>query len=157
VPGLSQKGIQPGESFVYKWTATQYGSYFYHSHERSHIADGLFGPIYIKPADFVERPFALISNDSNELEAMRKAEENTKPLVLSDWRHLPSEKVWEAEEATGLDAFCANSLLINGKGSVNCLSRATIDEFTSPALKLLLNGSQLTDMGCVLTTFWEYE
>ncbi|KAJ9271249.1 hypothetical protein DTO212C5_2599 [Paecilomyces variotii] len=152
VPGVSQKGIQPGEFFVYKWTATQYGSYFYHAHERSHIEDGLVGPIYIKPADSVERPFALISNDSNELEAMRKAEENTRPLVLSDWRHLPSEQVWQAEEATGLDAFCASSLLINGKGSVNCLSRATIDEFTSPALKQLLNGTQLTDMGCIPPT-----
>lgn len=28
VPGLSQKPILPGESFTYKWTATQYGTYW---------------------------------------------------------------------------------------------------------------------------------
>ena len=29
VPGLSQQPIASGESFVYKWTATQYGTYWY--------------------------------------------------------------------------------------------------------------------------------
>ena len=29
VPGLSQKPIAPGGSFLYKWTATQYGTYWY--------------------------------------------------------------------------------------------------------------------------------
>ncbi|GAD99533.1 laccase-1 [Paecilomyces variotii No. 5] len=152
VPGLSQRGIKPGQSFVYKWKANQYGSYFYHAHEKGQIEDGLYGPIHIKPADSVERPFSLISNDSDELEVMRKAEDNTKPIILSDWRHLPSQKVWDAEEATGLDAYCANSLLINGKGSVNCLPRETINEFTSAAVKQVLNGSQLTDMGCIPPT-----
>jgi FtsP/CotA-like multicopper oxidase with cupredoxin domain len=29
VPGLSQRPIQPGESFVYRWNANQYGTYWY--------------------------------------------------------------------------------------------------------------------------------
>ncbi|GKZ27945.1 hypothetical protein AbraCBS73388_007148, partial [Aspergillus brasiliensis] len=97
--------------------------------------------------DSVERPFAQITDDPSQLEAMHVAEQNTKPIILSDWRHLTSEQVWEAEQATGLDAYCANALLINGKGSVTCLSQETIDEFTSEALKPLLNGSHLTDIG----------
>lgn len=131
---------------MYRWTAFQYGSYFYHAHEKLHIEDGLYGGIYIRPDDSVERPFKLITNDTKELAAIQEAEENTEPLVLSDWRHLPSQKIWDAEEATGLDAYCANSILINGKGSVDCLSRATIDQYTSATQKLVLNGSQLTDM-----------
>lgn len=80
---------------------------------------------------------------------MLAAEEKTKPIILSDWRHLTSEEVWQAEEATGLDAYCSNSILINGKGSVTCLSRETIDEFTTAAQKQVLNGSSLTDIGYV--------
>ncbi|GKZ61874.1 hypothetical protein AnigIFM49718_008941 [Aspergillus niger] len=152
VPGVSQKGIQPGLSFTYKWRATDSGSYFYHSHERGHLEDGLYGAIYIHPRNSVERPFAQITDDPSQLEAMHIAEQNTKPIILSDWRHLASEQVWEAEEATGLDAYCANALLINGKGSVTCLSQETIDEFTSEDLKPLLNGSHLTDIGCLPPT-----
>ncbi|KAJ5392905.1 hypothetical protein N7465_011879 [Penicillium sp. CMV-2018d] len=69
-----------------------------------------------------------------------------------DWRHMTSEQVWEAEKATGLDAYCTNSLLINGKGSVSCLSPDTIDEFTSNSQKQVLDESRLTDMGCLLFT-----
>ena len=48
VPGLSQKPIQPEDTFTYKWTATQYGTYWYHGHVRGQLEDGLFGPINIK-------------------------------------------------------------------------------------------------------------
>lgn len=48
VPGLTQTGIPPGESFVYKWTATQYGTYWYHGHYRGQLEDGLYGAINIK-------------------------------------------------------------------------------------------------------------
>lgn len=149
MPGLSQRQIKPGSSFTYKWKATQYGSYFYHAHSRGQIEDGLFGAIYIRPDKSVERPFGKIAADAGELKAMLAAEEKTKPIILSDWRHLTSEEVWEAEEATGLDAYCSNSLLINGKGSVNCFSRETIDQWTTPAQKMVLNGTRLTDMAYV--------
>lgn len=48
VPGLNQKPIQPGHSWTYRWTATQYGTYWYHAHGMSEIMDGLYGPIWIK-------------------------------------------------------------------------------------------------------------
>ncbi|MAD81501.1 MAG: hypothetical protein CL912_00925 [Deltaproteobacteria bacterium] len=51
VPGLTQTGIPPGETFVYKWTATQYGTYWYHGHYRGQLEDGLYGPIEIKWVD----------------------------------------------------------------------------------------------------------
>lgn len=48
VPGLTQKPIEPGRSWTYRWKATQYGTYFYHAHARSEMADGLYGAIWIK-------------------------------------------------------------------------------------------------------------
>jgi hypothetical protein len=47
VPGVSQRPIPPGGTYVYKWRATQYGTYWYHGHLAGQLEDGLFGPIHI--------------------------------------------------------------------------------------------------------------
>lgn len=146
---MSQRPIEEGGSFRYSWTAHQYGSYFYHAHHRGQLEDGLYGPIYIKPAASSPKPFRLIANSSNQLQAMQLAEANTKPVLVSDWRLLESEQVWSAEVASGIDTFCANALLINGKGSVSCLPRATLQALTTPELQQILGNESLTDIGYV--------
>ncbi|GFG10454.1 laccase-1 [Aspergillus lentulus] len=151
VPGLSQGPIPSGSSFLYKWNAGQYGSYMYHAHSRGQIDDGLYGAIYIRPDDEVEKPFRLISNRTREVKAMSRAEARTTPIVLSDWRQLTSEELWHAEEATGLDAYCVNALLVNGRGSVQCLDRNTLDRY-SAAKWAFLGNSSLTDIGCAPPT-----
>ncbi|KAL4877804.1 multicopper oxidase-domain-containing protein [Aspergillus karnatakaensis] len=152
VPGVSQRGIHPGENFTYRWTATESGSYFYHAHQRGHMEDGLYGPIRIHPKASVERPFAMVTRDPVHLAAMMAAERNTSPILLSDFRRLTSEEVWNAEEETGLDAFCNNALMINGKGAVSCPSKEQLNELASEDQKLALNGSELTDIGCLPPT-----
>ena len=77
---------------------------------------------------------------------MIDAERKTAPLLLSDWRVLTSEQIWNAEEASGVDAFCANALLINGKGSVTCFSQDEINALTTPAQKAALGNETLTDI-----------
>lgn len=147
VPGLSQLPIAPGDQFVYRWKATQYGTYYYHAHRRGQIEDGLYGPIYIQPEDSVERPFDKITDDKLELALIYEAERNTQPMVLSDWRVLTSEEVWEAEKASGLDSFCANAILINGKGSVQCLTKEVLKASETDAMKKLMGGNAVTDIG----------
>jgi len=51
VPGITQCPIPPGGSFLYNFTATQYGSSWYHSHYSRQYADGVLGPIvsYLSP------------------------------------------------------------------------------------------------------------
>ncbi|KAJ5970281.1 Multicopper oxidase type 2 [Penicillium vulpinum] len=148
VPGVSQRSIRPNTSFLYRWTATEYGAYWYHAHHRGSLEDGLYGPIYITPAPTVEKPFSLIATDPAELKAMTLAEKETCPVLLSEWRVLTSEEIWAAEMASGTDAFCANALLINGKGSITCLPRAEIDALTTPVQRTSLDGLRLTDMAC---------
>ncbi|KAE8380596.1 Cupredoxin [Aspergillus bertholletiae] len=143
VPGLSQRQIAPGDQYLYTWTATDYGAYIYHAHTRSQIEDGLYGAIYIQPDDSVERPFHLIADDAEKLRAMHKAEMETDPIILSDWRHLTSEEIWQAQVASGIENFCANAVLINGKGSVLCLPQDRINELSTAAQR------PLTDMGCL--------
>lgn len=57
--------------------------------------------------------------------------------------------MWDIEEAAGLDAYCTNSILFNGQGSVTCLPQSVIDANANPAVIQLLNGTDnhLTDMG----------
>ncbi|EKV04161.1 Laccase TilA [Penicillium digitatum Pd1] len=149
VPGVSQRSIRPNTSFLYKWTATEYGAYWYHAHHRGSLEDGLYGPIYITPAASVQKPFSLITTNPAQLKAMIQAESVTCPVLLSEWRILTSEEIWAAEMASGTDSFCANALLINGKGSITCLPRAEIDALTTPAQKTSLgNDLRLTDMAC---------
>lgn len=147
VPGLSQLPIASGDQFIYRWKATQYGTYYYHAHRRGQIEDGLYGPIYIQPEVSVERPFDKITNNMSELMLIHEAERNTQPVVLSDWRVLTSEEVWEAEKASGLDSFCANAILFNGKGSVQCLTKEALKASENDAMKKFLGGTTVSGIG----------
>ena len=50
VPGISFKGIPPGETFIYRFQVRQAGSYWYHSHSGFQEQTGLYGAIIIDPA-----------------------------------------------------------------------------------------------------------
>ncbi len=50
VPGLTYPGIRPGETFTYRFTVRQHGTYWYHSHSGFQEQSGLYGAIVIHPA-----------------------------------------------------------------------------------------------------------
>ncbi|KAK3586176.1 hypothetical protein CHS0354_013126 [Potamilus streckersoni] len=56
VPQVSFKGIAPGETFTYRFTAVQSGTYWYHSHSGMQEPDGAYGAIIIEPK--TKDPFA---------------------------------------------------------------------------------------------------
>ena len=49
VPGISFDGIPPGGEYLYRFTVSQAGTYWYHSHSRFQEQTGLYGPIVIEP------------------------------------------------------------------------------------------------------------
>ena len=50
VPGLNGfAGIAPGETFTYRFTVKQSGTYWYHAHSGLQEQAGLYGPIVIAP------------------------------------------------------------------------------------------------------------
>ena len=49
VPGMSFDGIAPGESWLYRFTLRQSGSYWYHSHSMFQEQAGLYGAIIVDP------------------------------------------------------------------------------------------------------------
>ncbi|MDR7098996.1 CopA family copper-resistance protein [Lysobacter niabensis] len=56
VPGLSFGGIHRGETYHYRFTVRQGGTYWYHSHSGYQEQAGLYGPLVIDPID--PAPFA---------------------------------------------------------------------------------------------------
>ena len=68
VQGLSQKGIPPGETYVYEFTLRQHGTQMYHSHgdEMVQIGLGTMGFFIIHPKKRpyrIDRDFALFVNE----------------------------------------------------------------------------------------------
>ena len=51
VPGISYKGIAPGETFTYQFPILQSGTYWYHSHSGFQEQKGMMGAIVIEPRD----------------------------------------------------------------------------------------------------------
>lgn len=50
VPGVSFRGIKPGETFTYRYRVRQNGTYWYHSHSALQEQLGHYAPIIIEPA-----------------------------------------------------------------------------------------------------------
>jgi len=67
VPGLSFRGIAPGETFVYRFPVHQSGTYWYHSHSMFQEQTGLYGAIVIAPkagyAQAFDRDYVVLLSD----------------------------------------------------------------------------------------------
>ncbi len=67
VPGFSYTGIQPGETFTYRFPARQAGTYWYHSHSAMQEQRGLYGAIIIEPKApdpfHYDREYAVVLSD----------------------------------------------------------------------------------------------
>ena len=67
VPGLSFRGIAPGETFSYRFPARQSGTYWYHAHSRFQEQTGVYGAIVIEPRTGephrLERDYVILLSD----------------------------------------------------------------------------------------------
>ncbi|KAJ5964277.1 Multicopper oxidase type 2 [Penicillium vulpinum] len=149
VPGVSQGLIPPGGRFVYKFTASQYGTYWYHSHCAGQIMDGMYGPIYIRPREIPTNLASMISNDTQEHNQIHNAIRNPELLMISDWYHNTSEELRDIAISANIDTLCADSILINGKGRVRCLNPVYLTTLATPLLAPLLQGMNYTAKGCL--------
>jgi CopA family copper-resistance protein len=76
VPGLSFRGIAPGETFVYRFPVHQSGTYWYHSHSMFQEQTGLYGAIVIEPKGGYAQAF-----------------DRDYVVLLSDWSFEPPETI----------------------------------------------------------------
>jgi FtsP/CotA-like multicopper oxidase with cupredoxin domain len=66
VPGVTQEGVTPGETFVYEFEARPAGTYVYHSHAGYQLDQGLYGALVIEPSHesrSYDRDYTLILED----------------------------------------------------------------------------------------------
>ncbi len=77
VPGLSFMGIAPGETYTYRFTVNQSGTYWYHSHSRFQEQIGLYGPIVVEPRDGERFPA-----------------DREHVVLLSDWTDADPERIY---------------------------------------------------------------
>ncbi|HEX7111565.1 MAG TPA: copper resistance system multicopper oxidase, partial [Mizugakiibacter sp.] len=75
VPGISFMGIAPGETFTYRFTVNQAGTYWYHSHSRFQEQTGLYGPIVVTPRGGerfpTERDYVVLLSDWSDTDPER--------------------------------------------------------------------------------------
>lgn len=66
VPGISFPGIAPGETFTYRFTLRQSGTYWYHAHTL-HEQTGLYGALVVEPRvpvpQHTERDYTVLLSD----------------------------------------------------------------------------------------------
>ena len=77
VPGLSFAGIHPGETYVYRFTVRQRGTYWYHSHSGFQEQLGVYGPLVIEPRE--PEPFQY---------------DREHVVMLTDWTDEDPERVF---------------------------------------------------------------
>lgn len=147
VPGLSQSAIKPGNAYMYRWTADEQGAFFYHSHYKGQIMDGLYGAIFVTPSDVEDTPFSQI--DSAAVEKLKLADAKNEPLFISDWSKYTFEEFYAFEQNANVDIACVDSIIINGMGEQYCLSQSQLAAMSAPQIKNLTNGAGYTAKGCL--------
>ncbi|KAG0641401.1 laccase 2 [Tuber brumale] len=101
--GVTQCPIAPGDTYTYRWHATQYGTSWYHSHFSLQYSDGVLGPIVIHGPTSANWDIDL------------------GPILLTDWFHKPAFELANEvlQASTGLPPKADNGL-INGKNKYDC-------------------------------------
>ncbi len=70
VPDIAFDGIEPGQSFNYRFKVQQSGTYWYHSHSGFQEQTGLYGPIIIDPIEpepfSYDRDYVVMLSDWSE-------------------------------------------------------------------------------------------
>ncbi len=103
VGGLSQKAIQPGETFKYEFTVWQHGTFMYHSHhdEMTQMALGMLGLFVIHPREPKgpppDRDFAFL---------------------LSEWKIVPGTKRPDPNEMVEFNVLTLNARCFPGTAPV---------------------------------------
>lgn len=74
VPGVSFGGIPAGETFTYRFSIKQSGTYWYHSHSGGQELEGLYGPMVIDPKIpdpfSYDREFTIVLSDYSFMDPM---------------------------------------------------------------------------------------
>ena len=102
VGGLTQKLIQPGETFKYEFTLHQHGTFMYHPHhdEMTQMALGMIGLFIVHPRE----PKSQVDHDF--------------AIMLSEWRIDVGARRPDPNEMTDFNVFTMNARCFPGTASL---------------------------------------
>jgi len=111
VPGISFRGIPPGQTFTYKFKLEQTGTYWYHSHSGMQEQTGMYGAIKVVPKNgeriSAQRDYVVQLSDWTDEDPMRiyaklKSESGyynyNKPTVIDFFRDVANDGLKSAYE-----------------------------------------------------------
>ncbi|KAF9700228.1 hypothetical protein EKO04_001632 [Ascochyta lentis] len=100
VPAITQCPIAPGDSLTYRWTATNYGTSWYHSHYAIQAWEGVVGTMVIHGP----------TSKSWDVDAGT--------IFLQDWSHKTVDSMYDdAQDAVNGGPRAMDNGLINGKNT----------------------------------------
>lgn len=97
VPQLTQCAIAPGETFVYKFRATELGTHWYHSHSGEQRTEGLYGPLIVTDRYDDGSPVLLPSKDDDDAPRYGPSKE-TVPSFDKEFYFIVQD--WHQEDST---------------------------------------------------------
>lgn len=97
VNAITQCPIAPGDTYTYRFRATQYGTSWYHSHYSLQYGDGMAGPLTI------HGPSASDYDDPKD------------PILITDWNHRSGFQDFQDE--LGGHPQIMDSILLKGQGT----------------------------------------
>lgn len=77
-----------------------------------------------------------------------RAEKSAQPLIVNDWRHKLSDHIYGEYVTTGAYPFCVNSILVNGKAQIECLTQNQLEEASH---ELVGKPKDISPRGCTPT------
>ncbi|KAI1380751.1 multicopper oxidase-domain-containing protein [Hypoxylon crocopeplum] len=102
VPSVQQCPIAPGETFVYRFKAEEYGTSWWHAHYSAQYIDGAFGPMIIHGPEVAQYDIDL------------------GPILLTDHTHTDYFSYLLALYHIPADFLPLDNNLINGRMPFNC-------------------------------------
>ncbi len=108
VPGVSFAGIQPGETFTYRFRVQQSGTYWCHSHSGGQELLGVYAPLIIDPVErepfHYDRDYVVMLSDwsfESPMEIIGKLKNQ------AGYYNYQKRTVWDFARDVGKDGFSA--------------------------------------------------
>jgi len=103
VGGLTQRTIQPGETFRYEFTLVQHGTFMYHSHhdEMTQMALGLMGLVVVHPR-----------------QPTRPRPDRDYAFMLGEWKIVPGTRRPDPNEMTDFNVLTLNARAFPGTAPI---------------------------------------
>jgi len=118
---ITQRPIEPGETYTYEYVVPQIGTYFYHSHDHPdrQQALGLYGSLIVHPThnpENLKRLAAIAKMPSDSVTAIAESADEVKAdhdytLLLQEWLHRDGMTY----PAMNMEGGLPNYFTINGK------------------------------------------